>query len=65
MLQALPALEVTPQFKDQFLDEVTALEMWAETQFRDGRIQNMLDSIGLIRVIVETTDLAEHEISFG
>lgn len=65
MLDCLPALEVTSDFREQFLAELERLETWALRQEEDAHVRTMLESIELILSTVESTDLSECDISFG
>ena len=65
MLECLPAVEVTREFKSQFVEEVYKLKRWAMQQPASQHLEHMTTTINRILEIVEAADFDQFEISFG
>lgn len=65
MLDCLPGLEVTSEFKGQFIAELSQLKMWATNQKKDSYISRMVETVDNVLKIVESTSFEDYEVSFG
>lgn len=66
MIQALPALWITPQFRDRFLVELAQLKAWAAARATtDEYLPEMVQRIDRIVEVVSSHPLDGYEISFG
>jgi hypothetical protein len=66
MIQALGGLWVTPEYRDQFMNELTKLKAWATSQaVKDDYLSEMAKRVDNVMEALLTHPLDDYEISFG
>jgi hypothetical protein len=65
MIECLPALTITAEFREKFLSELTRYRAWVDSNLWTDNRKSFLESLENLEKIVSSTSLEDFDLSTG